>query len=191
MKYEKNMKLHEAVIFAAKAHEGQNRKGTDIDYLSHPMEVLGILAAAGADPDLQMAGILHDTLEDTDATAEQIGEQFGEEVLSLVQGHSEDKSRSWKERKQTNIDLTKAGDIRYKMLIAADMLSNVRSMYSDWKKVGDTLWDRFNAKKEDEAWYYHGLLDALAPLGEDSQIPARRAVYDEISGLVEELFPEE
>ena len=190
MKYKDNMMIHEAIIFAAKAHEGQKRKETDIDYLSHPMEVLAILADSDADANLQIAGILHDTIEDTGKKAEDIGEMFGQDVQNLVDGHSEDKSKSWKERKQKNIDLTKDGDIRYKLLIASDMLSNIRSMYADYQQIGDELWKRFNAGYEDESWYYNGLMDALSPLGTEDQSDAVRKIYDEICDLTRELFPE-
>lgn len=188
MKYEDRMKIHEAIIFAANAHKGQTKKGTQIDYLAHLMEAYGILAEAGADAELQMAGILHDTIEDTGVTAEQIEEVFGADVLELVAGHSEDKSKSWKERKQTNIDLTEEGDIRYKLLIASDMLSNIRSMYADYQQIGDKLWERFNAGYADESWYYNGLMNALAPLGSEEQSYVVRKIYDEICILTHELF---
>ena len=88
-------KIHDAIIFAAKAHEGQRRKGTDIPYITHPFEVAQILMEAGCDETLIIAGLLHDTLEDTEVTAAEIEEQFGPEVLALVDSDSEDKSLSW------------------------------------------------------------------------------------------------
>ena len=96
-------KIHDAIIFAAKAHEGQRRKGTDIPYITHPFEVAQILMEAGCDETLIIAGLLHDPLEDTEVTAAEIEEQFGPEVLALVDSDSEDKSLSWEDRKKPQI----------------------------------------------------------------------------------------
>jgi len=58
--------IQKAIIFATKKHEGQKRKGTDIPYIVHPMEVMQILTAMDCSQNVIIAGILHDTLEDTD-----------------------------------------------------------------------------------------------------------------------------
>ena len=76
--------LHESIVFVNKAHKGQLRKGTDIDYVSHPMEVMQILTAMRADDNLIIAGVLHETVENTDVTLDDIEEKFGSEVASLV-----------------------------------------------------------------------------------------------------------
>lgn len=154
-------KLHEAIIFATKAHKGQVRKGTDIDYISHPMEVLQILTAMHADANLQIAGVLHDVAEDTPITLEEIEQRFGSDVAELVRFHSEDKSLNWKERKMAAIDAIDLADKRQQMLILADKVANQRSIIADYLEFGDTLWERFNASKEDICWYYSAVQDAL------------------------------
>ena len=78
------VKLHDAIVFAAKAHKGQVRKGTDVDYITHPMEVLQILTQMGADGNLLIAGVLHDVVEDTDVTLDEVRELFGDDVATLV-----------------------------------------------------------------------------------------------------------
>ena len=88
------MKIQKAIVFATLAHEGQCRKGTNIPYIVHPMEVMQILTANGCNETVILAGILHDTLEDTQTTPEDILHIFGQEVLDLVLGESEDKSKS-------------------------------------------------------------------------------------------------
>ena len=106
--------LHESIVFANKAHKGQLRKGTDIDYISHPMEVMQILTAMGADDDLIIAGVLHDTVEDTATTVEEIAEKFGSDIATLVAHHSQDKSQPWEERKASVIDDLERADKRTK-----------------------------------------------------------------------------
>ena len=140
-KWGKNAALHHAIVFATQAHQGQSRKGTDIPYISHPFEVAQILTAAGCDTELIIAGLLHDVLEDTDETPETIEKEFGPVVLSLIQSNSEDKSRSWEERKRHTIDyMTHKASLEELLLACADKLSNLRSIKADYMACGDELW---------------------------------------------------
>ena len=159
-----SLTIHDAIIFATFAHRDQMRKGTNIPYSVHPMEVMQILTENGCSEDVIVAGILHDTLEDTPTTPEQISEKFGEQVLSLVQSQSEDKSKSWRERKQHTIDMMKDADKDVQLLCCADKLSNVKSIYADKLIVGEAVFDRFNASKEDTRWYYESLANAFTKI---------------------------
>ena len=156
-----SLKIHNAIIFATLKHKSQKRKGTDIPYIVHPMEVMQILTACGCGEDVITAGILHDTLEDTDTTPEEIKENFGQKVLEIVQTESEDKSKTWKERKQHTIDDLKEAEEGTQIVCLADKLSNLRSIYADFQTDGNKLWKRFNAPKENIKWYYESVVDAL------------------------------
>ena len=162
-------RVQQAVCFAANAHGMQLRKGSDTPYILHPMEVCCILNAMGADADLMIAGLLHDTLEDTGATREEIRDAFGEEVLALVCAHTEDKSKTWLERKSRTIEELVGADVHLQMLVLADKLANLRSMVRDYGVLGEALWGRFKAPKEQQAWYYRGVLRSLSPLLEVPQ----------------------
>ena len=177
--------LEKAICFATARHAGQVRKGSDIPYITHPLETMNILNAMKADTHLLIAGVLHDTVEDTDTTSEEILELFGEDVAALVAAHTEDKSKSWMERKQHTIDDLQTAPLRVKMLIMADKVSNLRSMYTDYKLIGDELWKRFNAPKEKQAWYYSGVQDALYEM--QNYIETER-IYWEMVGLFKDLF---
>lgn len=154
-------KLNEAINFAVKKHSDQVRKATTIPYILHPLEVLQILYSMRADTNVMIAGVLHDTVEDTDTTLDEIMELFGSDVAQLVASNSEDKSKSRDERKKHTIAELANADKRVKMLVLADKLSNMRSIAIDYEKSGDELWERFNAPKEKQAWYYSGVQDAL------------------------------
>lgn len=158
------MKLHQAIEFAAICHRDQTRKGSNTPYIAHPMEVLAILTANGADEITCIAGVLHDTVEDTAATAEQIRDLFGEEVAAIVADETEDKSLPWAVRKQLTIDRLPKQDLRVKMICCADKLSNLVSIYSDMLKVGESVWDRFTGKRDRAQGYYSGIIKALYPL---------------------------
>lgn len=155
------MKIHNAIIFATQAHEGQFRKGTKIPYIIHPMEVMQILTENGCDETVIVAGILHDTLEDTPTTPDDLLRNFGQEVLELVQNESEDKSKTWQERKQTTIDYLTTASKEVQMICCADKLSNIMGIYADKLVVGDSVFNRFNAPKEKTQWYYQSIVRAL------------------------------
>ncbi|MBR5507118.1 MAG: bifunctional (p)ppGpp synthetase/guanosine-3',5'-bis(diphosphate) 3'-pyrophosphohydrolase [Clostridia bacterium] len=177
--------LNRAIIFATEKHREQVRKGTTIPYILHPLEVLQILYSMRAETNVMIAGVLHDTVEDTDTSLEEIKEIFGEDVATLIASNSEDKSKTWDERKQHTISDLKNADKRVKMLIMADKLSNIRSIAYDYKNIGDELWKRFNAPKEKQAWYYGGVQDSLY----DMQFyPECSDLYWEFVGLYKDVF---
>lgn len=182
---QQNQRLNQAIIFAAQCHAGQLRKGTTLPYILHPLETMQILSVMQADTNLLIAGLLHDVLEDTHTTAEQITQQFGPEVLALVQEHSENKADSWLNRKLRAIQMLEQADLPQKMLALADKLSNLRSIARDYQTVGDELWERFHAPKEKQAWYYNGILNALAPL---QDLEATAALYEELIEHYKDVF---
>jgi len=173
--------IHEAIIFATRKHAGQLRKGTDIPYITHPMEVMQILTASGCTEDVIIAGILHDTLEDTKTSPMEILDLFGEKVLKLVAAESEDKSKTWKERKQATIDRLGYAESNVAMICFADKLSNLRSMAADKAGIGDKLWERFNASKDDIEWYYRQIFEKVQEL-------EHTKMYQEYSMLLNEVF---
>lgn len=181
-KWSENAILHQAILFATNAHKGQNRKGTEIPYISHPFEVAQILTSAGCKTPLIIAGLLHDVLEDTEVTSQTIEKEFGPLVLSLIQSNSEDKSLSWEERKQHTINyMTNEASLEELLLACADKLSNLRSIKADYNEYGNALWSRFNRGREQQSWYYSKLIDAFAPLHEYE-------MYWEISNLYTDIF---
>lgn len=178
-------KLETAIHYAVDCHKGQTRKGTKIPYIMHPLEVMQILQGMDADTDLLIAGLLHDAVEDTSATIEEIKDIFGDGVAELVGGHTEDKTKSWKERKAAGIKETLEAPLRLKMLIMADKLANMRSIYKDYLVLGDVLWERFNAGVKQQAWYYGEITGAL----KDMQNDAKTAhYYLELVRLYKEVF---
>lgn len=156
------MLLHKAIEFAAIKHRNQYRKGTDVPYIVHPMEVLQILAAGGASLEVQIAGVLHDTVEDTDATIEDIDALFGSEVAALVMSDTEDKSLPWMRRKELALDRLKTQPLAARQLLCADKLSNIKSIYNDLRIVGNHVWSRFKGSPSQTEWYYREIVKELA-----------------------------
>ena len=179
--------LNEAIKYAVDQHAGQVRKGTDVPYITHPLEVLTILNAMQANPTTMMAGVLHDTVEDTGATIDDLRNRFGDAVAALVAGHSEDKSKTWDERKALAIAELAEAPYELKCVVLADKRSNIRNMARDYAELGDALWERFNAPREKQAWYYAGAIDALKEMQTHKET---RAAYEEFCALVREVFRE-
>ena len=147
--------IDKAIIFATNAHKGEKRKGKDMPYIFHPLEAAIIVAHMSND----------DTIEDTDVTYEEIKREFGDNIAELVQKETEDKSKSWLQRKAHTLERLKEETMEVKIIAMGDKLSNMRAIARDYNKQGDKLWERFNEKdKEKQSWYYKGIKVSLKEL---------------------------
>jgi GTP diphosphokinase / guanosine-3',5'-bis(diphosphate) 3'-diphosphatase len=174
--------INKAISFATLAHQGQVRKGSNIPYIFHPMEVGYILAQITEDVEIICAGILHDTVEDAAVSLDTIKKLFSERTSKLVAAQSENKALSWDERKHHTIEHLKIkATYEEKLICLADKLSNIRSTSKDFKKLGDNLWSRFNKGYEDQRWYYMSLAESLQDLKNTEE-------YKEFEKLVHEVF---
>lgn len=178
--------IDRAIEFATKAHEGQVRKGTKRPYIVHPIEVGDIVATMTTDEEIISAAILHDTIEDCEGvTKEMLAECFSVRVAYLVAQESEDKSKTWIERKGTTIERMKSAPYEVQMIGLADKLSNMRDIDRDYPAVGEELWNRFRMKdKKMIGWYYIGIQKALK--NRFQNVPA----YEEYCSLVDRHFGE-
>lgn len=157
--------IEEAAAFAEKAHRGVFRKGTKIPYITHPMETAVIVSAFTDDPEVIAAALLHDVVEDAGITGEEIYAAFGPRVMELVMLESEDKSRTWYERKSSTVRHLHMAAREVKIIALGDKLSNMRCTARDYLILGDAIWQRFNEKdKKKQGWYYWQIAFALKEL---------------------------
>lgn len=177
------MKWHEAVAFAARAHEGQRRKGSDVPYIVHPFEVAQILAETDAPPFAVIGGLLHDVLEDTAVSRQEIKERFGSRVLAIVEALTEDKSLTWEERKQRMVDyLRERASVEELMVACADKVANLRSIRADAAVLGEQIWARFNRDKEAQRWYYGEMFSLMGSLADYGMYTEFKLLYDDVFG---------
>jgi guanosine-3',5'-bis(diphosphate) 3'-pyrophosphohydrolase len=158
----------DAYEFAARAHAGQERKGDDSPYIAHPTEVARLLHAEGvADDELIAATFLHDVVEDTDHTIEEITDRFGPEVGAVVEAMTEDKSiESYEPRKEHHRDQVEAGGRRPALVYAADKLANLRDMRSLYAAEGEAAAAKFKAPLDVRVRLWRGdveMLERVAP----------------------------
>lgn len=161
--------LEEAIIYATVMHQGKVRKFGDTPYILHPLEVAQILSTITDDKEVIAAGILHDIVEDTDGTLEEIEKRFGKRVAFIVSSESENKypdekkENTWKRRKEESlVTLKNSTDIGVKMLWLADKLANIRSLAGMYSELGDDMWKRFHQSNPDEQnWYYRSVAELV------------------------------
>jgi len=129
----------DAALFAAQKHVNQKRKGAAGEpYINHPIEVAQLVSTALTEPDtnLVMAALLHDTIEDTRTTGEELIQRFGSDVADLVAELTDDKSLPQAERKRLQVEHAPKLSVRAQVIKLADKISNLRGILSspppDW-----------------------------------------------------------
>ena len=183
--------LDRAIVFAVRAHAGTERRGKGFPYIVHPLEAMEIVATMTPDQELLAAAALHDTVEDTDVTIEQIQTEFGDRVAEFVAMESDEPHQSrdsienWRARKQTAIDRLARASRDAKIVALGDKLSNMRAIARDYAEQGDNLWNLFHAKdRKDHEWHYRGLAASLRELQETF-------AYKEFEQLINQVFGSE
>lgn len=177
-----------AIVFAMNAHAGQKRKDGG-EYILHPMEVATIVSTMTRDEDLLAAALLHDTVEDTNVTAQDIKDNFGDRIASFVASETEDKrpekdpSLTWKIRKEENLECLKnSNDIGVKILWLGDKLANMRAFARDYEVIGTEVFQRLNQKDPvEQKWYYESVLEYTKEL-------SRFDAYKEYKSKVRKVF---
>ena len=183
--------LDRAIIFAVRAHAGTERRGKGFPYIVHPMEAVEIVATMTPDQELLAAAALHDTVEDTDVTVDQLRAEFGDRIADLVAAESDafvegvNDEDSWHARKQAAIDRLAKAPHDAKMVALGDKLSNMRAIARDYAVQGDALWNLFHAKDpKDHEWHYRGLADSLRELQDTF-------AFREFESLINQVFGKE
>jgi guanosine-3',5'-bis(diphosphate) 3'-pyrophosphohydrolase len=168
-------RLERALRWSALCHAGQTRKGSDIPYFEHAAAVAMILDRAGFEEDVVIAGLLHDVVEDTDATFDDVAARFGPAVAEIVRDCSEVKldaqghKRPWIDRKRDHLAVVCEAEVPARAVILADKLHNLTSIAVDLED-GRPVWEQFNADREQVLWYYRATLEACA--SEDPRVEA-------------------
>lgn len=181
--------LDKALHFAINAHANTERRGKGFPYIIHPMEAVEIVSTITSDQELLAAAALHDTVEDTDVTVEQLRAEFGNRIAKIVEYESDkftngiNERTSWHDRKEAAIKRIASAPYDVKIVAMGDKLSNMRAIARDYEKVGDELWKIFHAPngKPDHEWHYRGLAASLFDLADTT-------AYKEFISLIEKTF---
>lgn len=180
--------LDRAIVFAVRAHSGTERRGKGFPYIVHPLEAMEIVSTMTSDQELLAAAALHDVVEDTAVTEEDIRKEFGDRIASIVAAESDtfaegvSEEDSWHDRKQAAIDRLAAASHDAKIVAMGDKLSNMRAIWRDYQTKGDELWNIFHVKdKASHEWHYRGLAASLSELNDTF-------AYQEFVRLIDDVF---
>lgn len=174
-----------AKLFAIKAHKGQIRKSDkEKPMIIHPINVANILSEYGYDDNVVAAAYLHDVIEDTKYTKEDLLKEFNEDIVSLVLGATEeDKSLSWEERKTITIDKVKDLDLRHKVVVCADKISNLEDMRIIFEVNGKRDFSAFKRGFDKQKWYYTEVYNSLI-YNEDKDY----VMFSRLKLLIDDIF---
>lgn len=183
-------KINLALKVASKAHRNQTRKGTDIPYISHPVAAAMIVSEYTTDESTVVACILHDILEDVEPAVyseADMRNDFGDDIVEIVKGVSEDKTagepeKPWIERKRGYLAHLDSIENEKPLIVStADKIHNLTDILEEYDRVGDSIWQKFNASKDDELWFYDEFLKII----EKKRIPEQMKA--DLSLLVDRL----
>ena len=187
-KYIDSSLLDKAIVFAVKAHADTERRGKGFPYIVHPMEAVEIVATITPDQELLAAAALHDVVEDTSYTVDDIRAEFGDRIAALVEAESDkfdtsvSEADSWHDRKKAAINRLAAAPRDAKIVAMGDKLSNMRAIWRDYVAQGDELWKIFHVKdKASHEWHYRGLAASLFEL-------SGTHAYQEFVSLIDKVF---
>jgi len=178
-------RFEEALLYAARLHASQLRKGGSIPYVAHLLGVASIALQYGANEDEAIAALLHDAIEDQGgaATREEIRRRFGDKVVEIVDGCTDADSfpkPPWKRRKETYVAHIRNAPASVRLVSACDKLQNARAILADYRVLGDSLWRRFSGGKDGTLWYYRALIQVFRE-------PGTNPLNEELDRVVTEI----
>lgn len=176
-------RFSQALAVAIEAHDGQQRKGTNIPYISHPIGVASIALEYGANEDQAIAALLHDVLEDAEPQKrpyfeDVIKSQFGSRVFEIVLGCTDGvpdasgEKQGWEERKIAYLEHLRAASEDVILVSGSDKLHNARAILNDFENIGLEVFERFKAGQDGTVWYYQ----SLAKIFNDRNAPMASAL---------------
>ena len=145
----KQSQSEKAYKIAKKAHLGQVDKAGE-DYIKHPEKVASFVKT----DEEKAVAYLHDVIEDTPITLDELKKEFNSKICYYVDLETEDKSLPWKDRKLKQIEELRQNNFEVALIAYADKMANMTEMFDDYKIIKDELWKRFNRGKEKQYWYY-------------------------------------
>ncbi len=159
-------RFEEALLYATRLHAQQKRKASDIPYVAHLLGVASLVLEDGGSEDEAIAALLHDAVEDQGgaATREEIRRRFGDRITAWVDACTDAETipkPPWRERKERLLREARHASPEVRRILAADKLHNVRSVLTDFRRLGDGIWPRFTEGKAGTLWYYRAMVEAL------------------------------
>ncbi len=187
-------RLYDALDYTFDLHGRDVRKGSEIPYMAHLLSVCALVQQDGGDEDEAIAALLHDALEDKPEKTSRgdISKLFGTRVLAIIEiatdtppdYKSGDKKPPWRQRKEAYLERVRREDPNLLRVTIADKIDNARAILSDYRRIGDEIWERFNAGRDEQIWYYQSAIDAYREAGYNYN---KGALLEDLQQLVVQL----
>jgi (p)ppGpp synthase/HD superfamily hydrolase len=177
-----------ALVYATRLHASQFRKGTTRPYIAHLLGVASIVLTHGGTEDDAIAALLHDAVEDQGGKPQltRIRRMFGTTVAAIVDGCTDADSipkPPWRVRKEKYLQHLRVADTSTRLISAADKLYNAQETLLDARVLGDEIWKRFHASKEETLWYYREVVKILKLRGPQALAAELERVVDELAAV--------
>jgi (p)ppGpp synthase/HD superfamily hydrolase len=184
-------RLYKALKLAFKLHGHDARKKSTVPYVAHLLAVCALVQLDGGSEEEAIAALLHDSLEDKpkEINLKKIRYKFGKKVLKMIEvstdtpkDYAGGQKPPWKERKVAYLEHIRQTDPSLLRVTIADKIDNARAILADHQRLGDVVWERFNAGKEDQLWYYRSCVEAFDVSGYSGPL------LEELRSLVGQLI---
>jgi (p)ppGpp synthase/HD superfamily hydrolase len=184
-------RFERALVFAARLHRDQQRKGSGVPYVSHLLAVCELTLEYGGDEDEAIAALLHDAIEDQGGAVAraEILREFGPRVTEIVDGCTdtdESPKPAWRPRKEEYIRHIAEASASVRLVSACDKLHNARSLVMDYRVFGEDLWSRFTGRRDGTLWYYRAMINALRAAGDAPVVEELDRVVTELESLAQQ-----
>lgn len=175
--------IEKAARISVLAHEGNTRKADGLPYIIHPFMVALKLVKYNFPETVIAAALVHDVLEETDYSPEQLKAELGEKVFEIVRDVTNDKSLSWEEKKKKYVESVRNGSEGAKAIAVADKIHNLESLLIAHAEQGPKLWKKFNRGKEQKLWFENEVLKMLKETWQHPLIEEYEQLLDQEKGL--------
>ena len=175
--------VERAMAIAVSAHEGQMRKEADVPYIVHPVSVALVLARNGFPDTFVAAALVHDVVEDTSVSLEELRSLLGDEVANIVAPVTHDDTLPWEEKKRAYIEEVRKASLGAKAISLADKISNAHSLLAAYKVQGSAIWKHFNAGREKKLWFERAMLDMYRETWEHPMVEEYALLVSEMDAL--------
>lgn len=172
--------VEKADALAKRAHEGQTRKESGAPYIEHPRAVAALLEEHGFEDEVIAAALVHDVVEDTSLTIDDVRRELGAEVAALVAAVTYDDSLSWEEKRAKYIETVRAAPPEAKAISVADKIHNAKSVIAGHERQGNAVWNYFNRGRDVKIEFEEAMLKML-------QETWRHPLVDEYAALIERM----
>jgi (p)ppGpp synthase/HD superfamily hydrolase len=153
--------IEKAMRIAVLAHQGQKRKLGGLPYIVHPFMVALKLAKYNFPDEVIAGALVHDLLEDTDFSEEELKKELGKKVFEIVKAVTQDESLPWEEKKRKYIENIKQASKEAKAVAVADKIHNLESLLIGYKEQGPKVWEKFTKGRDKIIWFQEEVLKAI------------------------------